>query len=277
MKRRNALKVGIGTLASTGIGLFVISKAFENKDIPIEKPINLQYNPAESEKLYVSLNPETTAELAYELYSNGGCMYATFGSVVTQLAEKIGEPYKSIPFQMYKYGHGGVGGYGTLCGALNGAAALIGLLVSDKNVRDTMIVDIFQWYERTPLPTFIPAQPKFDITLPSVASNSVLCHASNTNWCNESGFNVNSDERKERCRCLTSDVVKKLTTMLNEVFSRAYIANTYNNVEKNTCLSCHSNQGKIKNSAVKMNCNSCHSESFGHKIFSDVHYKFMEE
>ena len=46
MKRCNALIVGISSLASTGIGSFDISKAFENKDIPIENPINLEYNPA---------------------------------------------------------------------------------------------------------------------------------------------------------------------------------------------------------------------------------------
>jgi hypothetical protein len=277
MKRRNAIKVGIGTLASTGIGLFAISNAFKVKNIPIEKPNNLEYKYADNERSYVSLNPETTARLAYKLYSDGGCMYAIFGSVVSQLAEKIGEPYASIPFKMYQYGHGGVGGYGTLCGAVNGAAALIGLLVSDKDVRDTMITDIFQWYERTPLPAFKPTHPKFDFTLPSVVSNSVLCHASNTNWSDNSGYNINSDERKERCRCLTADVAKKLTTMLNEIFSETYITNTYNNVEKQTCLSCHGNQGKIKNSAVKMNCNSCHSESLGHRFFSDIHYKLMEE
>ena len=144
MKRRNAIKVGVGTLASTGIGLFAISNAFNTKNIPIEKPSNLEYEYGDNEKSYVSLDPETTARLAYKIYGDGGCMYAIFGSVVPQLADKIGEPYASIPLQMYKYGHGGIGGYGTLCGALNGAAALIGLLVSDKNIRDTMITDIFQ-------------------------------------------------------------------------------------------------------------------------------------
>lgn len=276
MERRNALKVGIGTIAGTGIGLFTIANAFKNKNIPIEKSNKLEFEHAECERLYVSLNPETTAELAYKIYSNGGCMFAIFSSIVSQLAEKIGDPYASIPLQMYKYGHGGVGGYGTLCGAINGAAALIGLLIIDKNVQDSMIADIFQWYEKTPLPEFKPTSPKSEFNLPSVASNSVLCHASNTNWCNKSGYDISSDERKERCRCLTADVAKRLTNMLNELFNDTYITNTSNNLEKNTCLACHGKEGKIKNSAVKMNCNSCHTESFGHKVFSDVHYKLMD-
>jgi hypothetical protein len=277
MERRNALKIGIGTLAGTGIGLFTIANAFKNKNIPIEKPNKLEYERSEGNSLYVTLNPETTAELAYEHYSNGACMYAIISSFVSQLAEKVGEPYASLPIQMFKYGHGGVGGYGTLCGAANGAAALIGLFITDKNVQDSIIADVFQWYEKEPLPEFKPTNPKSELNLPSVPSNSVLCHASNTNWCNESGYDINSNERKERCRRLTADVAKKLTIVLNELFNDTYITNTSNNVEKNTCLACHGKEGKIKNSAVKMECNSCHSESFRHKVFSDVHYKLMTE
>jgi hypothetical protein len=228
---------------------------------------------------FVSVNNPipVPAEIAYKQYSNGGCMYAIVGSVVSQLAEKIGEPYASIPLQMFKYGHGGVGGYGTVCGAINGAAALIGLLIVDKNAQDSLIADIFQWYEKTPLPTFVPAKATYDYVPPATVTDSVLCHASNTNWCMKSGYTINSNERKERCRRLTADVAKKLAMVLNEVYSDSYVTNTHNNVDKNTCLACHGKEGKLKNSAVKMDCNPCHTESFGHKVFSDVHYKFMSE
>lgn len=277
MERRNAMKVGIGALAGTGIGLFTIANAFRNNDIPDIKPSSLKYDHAESNTLYTTLNPKTTAEIAYERYSGGGCMYAIVSSVVSQLAEKVGEPYKSLPTQMFKYGHGGVGGYGTVCGAINGAAAVIGLLIKDKNVQDSIIADIFQWYEKDSFPKFVPTRAIFDYTPPASVSNSVLCHASNTTWCNQAGFDIASNERKERCRRLTADVAEKLAEVLNEIFNDTYLTNTQNNGDESTCLACHGKESKIKNSAVKMNCSPCHTESFGHRIFSDVHYKFMKE
>jgi hypothetical protein len=276
MKRRNAIKIGIGAMTGTGIGLFTLSNAFRNKNIPIEKPGNPKPDQAGKSR-YVLLHPEATAQLAYNHYSNGGCMYAIVCSIVTQLAEKIGEPYTSLPLQMFKYGHGGVGGYGTLCGAMNGVAAIIGLIITDKKVQDSMIADVFQWYEKTPLPVFKPENSKFDFNLPSFASNSVLCHASNTNWCNNSGYNINSNERKERCRRLTSDVALYVTGVLNDFFSNKYITNVHSNETVNSCVSCHGKSGKIKDVSGKMNCNSCHSETAGHRIFSDIHYKLMKE
>lgn len=60
-------------------------------------------------------------------------------------------------------------------------------------------------------------------------SNITLCHASNTNWVNETGYKINSDERKERCRRLTSDVVSRVTAVLNEYFRNAYVTNGHDN------------------------------------------------
>jgi cytochrome c553 len=204
-------------------------------------------------------------------------MYATVKSVISQLAEKIGEPYTSFPFHMFKYGHGGVGGYGSVCGALNGAAALIGLLISDRSIQDRMIVDIFQWYEKEPFPTYSPANPAFDFTPARSIPNSILCHASNTNWSNDTGFKVSSNERKERCRRLTGDVTQKVTTVLNEVHADKYMTNLHSDETITTCMSCHGKEGKVKNVSVQMSCTSCHSESVGHRIFSDLHYKLMKE
>lgn len=276
MKRRKVMKIAAGVFAGTGIGIFTLSNAFKSNKPIKEAPRNLEYDPPESSWKYHSLDPDETAELAYKFYSGGGCMYATVKSVIAQLAEKVGAPYTSFPFQMFGYGHGGIGGYGTVCGALNGAAALIGLLVSEKSIKDSMIADIFQWYEKTPIPEFKPKDPNFAGSLPSSVSNSVLCHASNTNWCNQSGFPIGSNERKERCRRLTSDVAKKVTVSLNEIFAHTYITNPHGE-EANTCLACHGKQGKIQNTSTSMSCNPCHSESIGHQVFSDIHYKFMKQ
>jgi hypothetical protein len=84
MERRNAMKVGIGALAGTGIGLFTLTNAFRNKNISNATPSKLKYDHKESNHIYTTLNPEITAEIAYKQYSNGGCMYAIVGSVVSQ-------------------------------------------------------------------------------------------------------------------------------------------------------------------------------------------------
>ena len=277
MDRRKAMKVAVGAIAAGGAGLITLTTAFKTEKQLVPEPKNLEYTPAESSWKYFHLDPAATAQLAYDKYSEGSCMYATIGSVVWQLADKFGEPFTSFPIHMFKYGHGGIGGFGSVCGALNGAAALIGLLVTDKSVQDKMIADIYQWYENKPFPEFNPPNPNFDFNLPTSVSYSVLCHASNTNWCKESGFQVNSNERKERCRRLTGDVAQKVSASLNDVFTNAYVTNTHSNKEANTCMACHGTEGKLKNTSGIMNCNSCHSESIGHKVFGDVHYKFMKE
>jgi hypothetical protein len=203
-------------------------------------------------------------------------MYGIFSSVVTQLAEKIGEPYASFPVRMMKYGHGGIGGYGSTCGSLNGAAALIGLVVEEKEIQNILITDLFRWYERTQFPVFTPDEPVLDYTLPSSVSGSILCHASNSKWGESSGFRIDSQERKERCRRLTADVAAQTVDLLNRYFSNAYVMNTLDNETVRNCMTCHGKQGKMANTSGHMTCTSCHPESLGHKVFGDVHYKLMK-
>jgi hypothetical protein len=277
MDRRKAMKIAAGAITAGSAGLLTLTTAFKSQNQVNLTPQNLEYKPAEGDWEYFHLDPGTTAELAYDRYSEGSCMYATIVSVVSQLAEKTGEPFASFPIHMFRYGHGGIGGYGSVCGALNGAAALIGLLITEKSVQDQMINDLFQWYEETSLPVFSPRNAAMDYTPPKSISNSILCHASNTNWCKESGLQVNSKERKERCRRLTGDVARKVSASLNEIFTGAYVTNTHRNDATNTCVACHGNEGKLKNTSVNMSCNSCHTESVAHKIFAEPHYKFMKE
>ena len=277
MDRRRAMKVAAGIFAGGGAGLVTLSSAFKPEKPPVEDSYKLEYDQSETTWKYVPLDPDVTARLAYDYYSEGSCMYATVKSVVAQLAGIIGEPYVSFPYHLFKYGHGGVGGYGSVCGTLNGAAALIGLLIADKSVQDRVITDIFQWYEKAPFPAFHPADPVMDFTPPQSVSNSILCHAANTIWSNESGYAVSSKERKEKCRRLTADVARKVTLALNEIHANIYIANAYDDQNVNSCVSCHGDEGKVKNTSVEMSCNSCHTESLGHRVFADVHYKMMKE
>ena len=277
MNRRKAMKVAAGVVVGGGAGLLTLTKAFNPKVEFDNEPHQLDYTPTEGTWNYALLDPVVIAGLAYNYYSDGGCMYATVKSIVSQLAEKVSGPFTSFPYHMFKYGHGGVGGYGTVCGTLNGAAALIGLVIDDKSVRDKMTADIFRWYEKEPLPGFSPQQANYDYVPEKSISHSVLCHASNTNWCKASGFNVDSKERKERCRRLSADVAQKVAVSLNEVFTNTYTTNVQPDETASTCLTCHGSEGKVNNSAVKMSCTSCHTKSVGHRIFGDIHYKLMKE
>jgi hypothetical protein len=178
---------------------------------------------------------------------------------------------------MMKYGHGGIGGFGTICGALNGAAALIGLLVAEKKNQDSLITGLFRWYEKTELPEFRPQTPILDFTPPASFCNSTLCHASTTNWAKAAGYALNSDERKERCRRLTGDVAAQITSDLNDYFNNTYMTNGHDDETVRKCMNCHGKEGKLGDTGGKMSCTSCHTESLGHRIFSDVHYKLMKK
>lgn len=276
MNRRNALRIAAGAIAAGGAGTAVLATAFkpgikaapEAKTLPAGNPL--------PEWKYLPLDPEETARLAYDIYPEGSCMYSVFNSVVSQLAEKVGEPYASFPAHMMKYGHGGIGGYGTTCGTLNGAASLIGLVVEDKGVQNILISEIFQWYERSALPSYLPDNPEVELDAPASVSGSVLCHASNTNWVNTTGFRIDSKERKERCRRMTADLAAHTVSVLNAYYNSAFVAFAHDREEVRTCMTCHGQEGKLGNTSSGMTCSSCHDKSLGHKVFGDIHYKLME-
>ncbi|MBN2481016.1 MAG: C-GCAxxG-C-C family protein [Bacteroidales bacterium] len=132
MDRRKAIKIAAGAVVGSGAGMITLSNAFKPEYQPLAEPQKLKFSDTQSNWIYYPLDPALTAELAYKFYDSGSCMYATCSSIISQLADNIGEPYTSFPLHMMKYGHGGIGGFGTICGALNGAAAIIGLLIADK-------------------------------------------------------------------------------------------------------------------------------------------------
>ncbi len=165
------------------------------REIKTEKPASWSPVPWP----YHELDPETTAERAYLCYFEGHCMYAVFKSIVGQLADRYGEPYQSFPFAMMSYGAGGVASWGSLCGALNGAAAAIGLFASGREQQMSLTNQVFLWYEQTELPVHVPAQPKLDMQMRKSVAHSILCHPSVSTWSKASGYPVAGKEHNERC------------------------------------------------------------------------------
>jgi len=223
-----------------------------------------QARAAPAEWTYVELDPDGIAAVAYDMYPQGSCMYALVGSIVGALAEKLGEPFRSFPLAMMRYGHGGVGGWGSICGAANGAAAVIGLLFpeEEKTRRDRMIAEVFSWYENTALPRYQPAAPAKDLQILPSRADSLLCHLSVGRWCETSGLDAFCEERKERCRRLTADVAEKTVEVLNRELAGQCPQAKFD-PEVKSCIECHGQQ-ELGDSVGRMRCSACHQFSKKH-------------
>ncbi len=66
---------------------------------------------------------------------------------------------RSAGESLFRFGGGGVAGWGTVCGTLNAAAGAINMVVANGAHRTTLTNAIFQYYAETPLPTNAPGSP----------------------------------------------------------------------------------------------------------------------
>lgn len=209
---------------------------------------------------YQPLNEQETAQLAYDGYPGHGCMYAVANALVSQLSQKFGSPYNQFPLNMLNYGHGGVGGFGSLCGALNGGAMLMGLFCHDRKICDNMISQLYKWYEQEELPQFIPANSGFTAELPRIQNQSVICHASVSKWCMKAECSPDDPIRTERCRRMCGDVVIQVIRILNN-FSQDQVKGFVWDAHSGECMECHGvDEAKMFKSKTKMNCQSCHTD-----------------
>ncbi|MEN6576153.1 MAG: C-GCAxxG-C-C family (seleno)protein [Phycisphaerales bacterium] len=208
---------------------------------------------------YHELDPETTAERAYSLHYEGHCMYGVFRSILGQLAERYGEPYRSFPCGMMTYGAGGVASWGSLCGALNGAAAAIALFASGKEQQANLTGRLLLWYEQTELPVYVPAKPKLAMQMPASVARSVLCHPSVGAWCKKSGYPVAGKEHMERCARLTTDTARQTVIVLNEGLSGKAVRPMIADEQVGRCNACHGRDGDRKDALARMTCGSCHA------------------
>lgn len=206
---------------------------------------------------YARLDPAAVAAEAYRLMSEGGCMYGLFASVMAAMAQRQGEPYLSFPVHMMKYGEGGVGLWGSLCGNVNGGAAIIGLFTPEKEQREQLIAELFSWYESAELPKYRPKDADDSSPFPTSVARSVLCHVSAGKWCRTTGDEIGGPEMKERCRRLTADVAGKAVELLNATLqSSCKFAGL--DAEVKSCMSCHGKE--LHDTIGKMQCTACHQQ-----------------
>ena len=241
-------------------------KAEAQTDLLLNSPGGtLQYTPIASNE---------AAARTYQLYPEGSCMYAVAKGIISTFADSTQATISPVFYNMFKYGHGGCGGWGSLCGACNGAAAVLGLFCEDKKVRDGMLSELFRWYESTLLPEYAPGNST-DTEFPVSAAKSILCHMSTNEWCTEADEDVFSKARKERCGRLSADVAKKTVEILNT----HYAANQANTEDQkaackadqaacpaDSCVECHSTRNDEPSPKVstKMDCSKCHEVETDH-------------
>ncbi len=145
---------------------------------------------------YEELDPDKVAELAYQGYMGKtltgeklpgkACCFGVFYSIVKSLEEKVGSPYREfLPVStIASFGEGGLVGWASLCGALNGAAWAVWLVLPHEEAKK-VIDELYAWYQYEELPKYVPKKAmKAELSpFPTSVANSILCHASVTNWC----------------------------------------------------------------------------------------------
>lgn len=204
---------------------------------------------------YVKLDPDAVAQKAHASFYEGACNYAVAKAILSELRDKVGHPYTVIPYDMFRYGEGGVVGWGTLCGTLNGASAVIAL-VTGKPAYPKLINELMGWYTQSEFPRYVPAGQQ---ALPTSVSGSPLCHVSVTKWAVASGYGADSKERAERCARLCADVARRTVELLNAHLDGQFAATFVPPESVKTCLSCHGKENLNNVRQIKTDCVQCHA------------------
>ncbi len=168
---------------------------------------------------YVKLDPQKTADIAYDEWYRVFCGAAIVNSVFSQLREKVGEPYKSFPCDAFQFLEGGVSGWGTICGSNAGANIVTNLIIGPRisGTEDGMLMgsELMQHYASTELPTYEPKQPRTKGPIPRTVADSPLCHISVGRWMKAAKKELASPERKDRCARVTASMAYQVVTLLN--------------------------------------------------------------
>ena len=198
---------------------------------------------------YVKLDPEQTAERAYKEWYRVFCGAAVVSSIFGQLAEKVGDPYKSFPVDGFIFLEGGTSGWGTICGSNAGANMVTNLIIGPRiaGSEDGMMMgsELMQWYADANMPVFTPKDPKVKTPLVKTVANSPLCHVSVGKWMKASGLPLGSPERKDRCARVTASMAYRTVELLNQWHDKKYVTQgtfppaLFNITAQTNCNECH--------------------------------------
>ena len=110
---------------------------------------------------YNKLDTNEVANIAYENYMGLFCASTVLKGIFTPLAKSVGAPFTTFPVESMKWAHGGVAGWGTVCGTLIGASTAVGFITGDTDTTEAMANDLMFYYGGTVLPVFKPATGKW--------------------------------------------------------------------------------------------------------------------
>ncbi|WP_027366304.1 split-Soret cytochrome c [Desulfocurvibacter africanus] len=212
------------------------------------------------------LDPAESALVGYNgyYYKGLGCCYGAFYGIVGIMGERYGAPYSQFPFSMMEVGKSGISEWGTICGALLGAASAFALFWG-REERDPMVTELFRWYQQAAFPIFEPSEatnPKgVKGPIPTSVSGSPLCHISVSKWCYETKIEAGSKERGERCARLTADVTAKAIEIMNAKIDGKFAALYGSTDAEKSCVECHGKGKEAAYNKTKMDCTPCHSGS----------------
>ncbi|HEY5998218.1 MAG TPA: C-GCAxxG-C-C family protein [bacterium] len=243
---RRAFLRGTG-VAAAAAGLAAVAPALPN----FAAPAAAKDGPTEKWPWpYEKLDPAVAAEIAYNEWYRGFCGEAVITSVFGQLREKVGEPYKSFPIDAFVFMEGGVSGWGTICGSLNGANVvtnvILGPRIAGSETGMLMGSELMQWYSDAKMPIYVPKTPKIDpANIPITVADSPLCHVSVGRWMAEADKPLSSAERKDRCARVAASTAYRLVELLNAWKDGTYKttgvinASKYGIQAQNDCVDCH--------------------------------------
>jgi len=269
MSRRKFL-VGAGTVVGAAglTGLGINKYAGEAQAAGSAIPWPYPASPADQP------NPEAVARKAFEIYFGGrGCAEAVWGSFVETLAAIPANAgtWATLPNNIFRFGGGGIAGWGTICGTLNGAAAMLGMLVSTGAHRVTLTDAVFQYYATTALPTnnaYLSTQGQLGSlgawtpatlpqnNVPTSVADSPLCHSSLVQWTMATGIKDASPGQRDRCGKACFDVARKTIEILNTYFELASAPGVALDPSVAACGACHKTY-----TGAKMACGSCHDNT----------------
>ncbi len=196
---------------------------------------------------YVKLDPKKVGKSKYENYFKNWCTSSVIAGLVEHLAKNAGGAWKEYPVDAMRWAHGGLAGWGALCGTLVGAGTIIGLATNETDIAEAMVNDLAFYYSYTELPSFTPAKVlKAELSEMTIAGTPV-CHISVGRWMRAADESFLSDERAERCARVSANVAMEATRMLNLWSAGNYkpkhkpLYNLLANgiTSQNNCTDCH--------------------------------------
>jgi hypothetical protein len=260
--RRNFLTTGTGALVTGAMAASLgRAAAMAASDAPppaasIPVSANPTLNVSSLPWAYKELDVALVRRRAYESYFKGSCCYAAANALLTTLKENSGGPWATIPPEMFRFGHGGALGWGTLCGALTASLAVLNLASAKY---EDLGNELIGWYTLFPFPSSNhETYTKFPKQKTTVA-HSPLCHISVGTWASKTGATMQAKEKKERCAKLTGDTAARVAELLNQALTGGLQLNYQPPKKAAECMECHQGaRSPLDDVQGKFDCLKCH-------------------